>query len=79
MTFFSYPENQWKSLRSTTITEQIYCEFQRRIKTRTGFPSEGAVLIILYGLLTSSQIRLEQISGLRDMLQVFEEILDRVA
>ncbi|MEO0115352.1 MAG: IS256 family transposase [candidate division WOR-3 bacterium] len=79
LTFFRYPQSQWKSLRSTNIIERLYGEFRRRIKTQASLPSEHAVLIILFGLFASGQICLRRLSGWRDMPQVVNKTIDKVA
>ncbi len=79
LTFFRYPESQWRSLRSTNIIERIYGEFRRRIKTQLPFPTESAVLIMLYGLFASGQMTLRKIPGWRDMPEIIKKKVDKVA
>ncbi len=79
LTFFRYPESQWRSLRSTNIIERIYGEFRRRIKTQMPFPTESAFLIMLYGLIASGQITLRKIPGWRDMSEIIKKRIDKVA
>ncbi len=79
LTFFRYPQSQWRSLRSTNIIERIYGEFRRQIKTQMPFPTESAVLIMLYGLFASGQITLRKISNWRDMSEIIKKRFDRVA
>jgi transposase-like protein len=76
LTFYKYPVGQWKSLRSTNIIERVQGEFRRRIKTQSSLPTEGAVLIILYGLYASGQIRMRKIGGWERMGEVVGERLD---
>ncbi len=66
-TFLRYPASQWKSLRTTNALERINEEFRRRTKTQASLPSEDAVLLLLFGLLRSGQIRLRRIVGWKDM------------
>lgn len=70
LTFYRYPPSQWKCLRTTNIIERLHGEFRRRVKTQAAFPSEGAVLTLLYGLMASGQIRLRRIDGWRDLPRV---------
>jgi len=67
LTFYRYPRSQWKCLRTTNIIERLHEEFRRRVKTQAALPSEGAVLVLLYGLMASGQIRLRRIDGWRDL------------
>lgn len=69
LTFFRYPESQWKSLRTTNVVERLNGEFRRRIKTQGSFPSESSVLVVLFGLVASGMIRMRRIEGYEDMGQ----------
>jgi len=62
-TFLSFPAAQWRALRTTNALERINEEFRRRTKTQAMLPSEDAVLLLLFGLLMSGQIRLRKIDG----------------
>jgi putative transposase len=66
-TFLSFPPAQWKGLRTTNALERINAEFRRRTKTQASLPSEDAVLLLLFGLLRSGQIRLRRLVGSTDM------------
>lgn len=72
-TFLRYPRSQWKSLRTTNALERINEEFRRRTKTQASLPNEDAVLLLLFGLLRSGQIRLRRIVGCKDMGAVTNE------
>ena len=62
-TFFRFPREQWKSIRSTNVIERINEEFRRRVKTQGSFPTEDAGLVLLYALVASSQIKLRKLDG----------------
>jgi transposase-like protein len=66
-TFLQFPQSQWKALRTTNALERINQEFRRRTKTQASLPGEDALLLLLYGLLRSSQIVLRGIDGRIDM------------
>jgi transposase-like protein len=72
LTFYRYPQSQWKALRTTNIIERINGEFRRRIKTQSSFPSEQSVLVLLFGLMASGMIRLRRIGGYADMGKAIE-------
>ena len=72
LSFYRYPQSQWKSLRTTNIIERINGEFRRRIKTQSSFPSEQSVLLLLFGLMASGMIRMRRIEGHADMGKVYE-------
>ena len=50
LTFYRFPESQWKGLRTTNIVERVIEEFRRRVKTQAVLPSEASALLLLYGL-----------------------------
>jgi transposase-like protein len=63
MTYYSFPADQWKCLRTTNAIERLHEEFRRRIKTQASLPSEQSVLSLMYGLYESGQIRMRRIDG----------------
>jgi transposase-like protein len=66
-TFLSFPPSQWKGLRTTNALERINEEFRRRTKTQASLPNEDAVVLLLFGLLRTGQIRLRRFDGWQDM------------
>ena len=66
-TFTKFPSSQWKALRTTNAIERINKEFRRRTKTQASLPGEEAVLLLMYGLLRSGQIRLRRMVGWKDI------------
>jgi transposase-like protein len=66
-TFLRFPASQWKALRTTNCLERINEEFRRRTKTQSLLPSPDAVLLLLFGLLRSGQIRLRRLDGWREL------------
>ena len=71
-TFLRFPPAQWRALRTTNALERINEEFRRRTKTQASLPSQDAVLLLLFGLLRSGQIRLRAIDGWQEMKAVKE-------
>jgi transposase-like protein len=66
-TFLRFPTTQWRALRTTNALERINGEFRRRTKTQAMLPSEDAVLLLLFGLLMSGQIRSRKIDGWQEL------------
>ena len=66
-TFFSFPASQWRALRTTNALERINGEFRRRTKTQASLPSEDAVLLLLFGLLRSGNVKLRKMDGWQEM------------
>jgi transposase-like protein len=66
-TFVRFPPSQWKALRTTNALERINEEFRRRTKTQASLPGQDAVLLLLFGLLRSGQVKLRALVGYHDM------------
>jgi len=66
-TFLSFPPSQWKGLRTTNALERINAEFRRRTKTQASLPNEDAVVLLLFGLLRTGQIRLRRFDGWKEV------------
>lgn len=69
-TFLRFPTAQWKALRTTNALERINGEFRRRTKTQASLPSQDAVLLLLFGLLRSGQVKMRKIDGWHEMERV---------
>lgn len=69
-TFLRFPSSQWKALRTTNALERINEEFRRRTKTQASLPGQDAVLLLLFGLMRSGQIKLRVLDGYKDMKEV---------
>jgi len=67
LTFFRYPESQWKTLRTTNAIERLNLEFRRRIKTQSSFPTPEAALLLLFGLVVSGQVKMRRIDGWKEL------------
>jgi len=70
LTFYRFPESQWKSLRTTNIVERVIEEFRRRVKTQAVLPSEASALLLLYGLVASGQLKFRKLDGYQELDQV---------
>jgi Transposase, Mutator family len=73
LTFFQFPKNQWKTLRTTNVIERLHEEFRRRVKTQGSLPTEDAALVLLFGLVASGQIRLRRVDGWRQIPAVLSQ------
>lgn len=69
-TFLRFPRTQWKALRTTNALERINEEFRRRTKTQASLPGQDAVLLLLFGLLRSGQVKLRALVGYQEMAKV---------
>jgi transposase-like protein len=70
LTFFAFPREQWRSLRSTNLIERLNEEFRRRVKTQSSFPDEDAAIVLLYGLIATGQIQLRRFDGYDKLVDV---------
>ena len=78
LTFYRYPERQWKSLRTTNPIERLNGEFRRRTKTQGSFRNESSALVVLWGLIAFGYVRLRKINGWQEMPAV-TNMLNEVA
>jgi putative transposase len=69
-TFLRFPPSQWRALRTTNALERINEEFRRRTKTQASLPSQDAVLLLLFGLLRTGQVKLKALVGYQDLPQI---------
>lgn len=74
-TFTHFPPSQWKALRTTNAIERINEEFRRRTKTQASLPNEAAVVLLMYGLLCTGQIRLNRMVGWKDIPQTSRSVV----
>ena len=72
LTFYGFPKEQWKTIRTTNVIERINEEFRRRVKTQCSFPTDSCAVILLYSLVASGQINLRRLDG-------YEKIADVLA
>ena len=70
LTFYRFPNSQWKSLRTTNAIERLNGEFRRRVKTQSSLPDARAAERLLFGLIISGQIQMRRIDGWRELKQV---------
>lgn len=70
LTFYRFPESQWKGLRTTNIVERVIEEFRRRVKTQAVLPSQDSALLLLYGLVASGQLRFRKLDGYQELDKV---------
>jgi transposase-like protein len=70
LSFYDFPSEMWKSLRTTNLIERVNGEFRRRIKTQGSLPTEAAALTLLFGLIASGAIRLRKIDGYHKLSEV---------
>jgi putative transposase len=73
LTFFRFPNTQWKTLRTTNVIERLHEEFRRRVKTQGSLPGEDAAVVLLFSLVVSGQIKLRRIDGWRKIAAVLRQ------
>lgn len=70
LTFYRFPQSQWKSLRTTNGIERLHGEFRRRVKTQGALPDTQTAEVLLFGLLASGQIQMRRIDGWHQMSRI---------
>jgi putative transposase len=79
LTFYAFPKDTWKSIRTTNMIENLNREFRRRTKTQASFSTETAALTVLYGLVAFGQIHLRKIDGHTTLPSFLEKEWKKVA
>ena len=79
LTFYAFPRETWKSLRTTNLIENLNREFRRRTKTQASFSTEAGALTVLYGLVALGQIQLRKIDGYTKLPSFLEKEWKKVA
>jgi len=79
LTFYAFPKETWKSIRTTNTIENLNREFRRRTKTQASFSTEAAALTVLYGLVAFGQIQLRKIDGYTTLPSFLEKEWKKVA
>ena len=74
LTFYAFPREQWKCLRTTNPIERLNGEFKRRVKTQCSLPSENSAMLILFGLILSEQIRFRKIDGWQQIVELIRQL-----
>lgn len=79
LTFYRFPRSQWKALRTTNAIERLHGEFRRRVKTQGSLPNAQAAELLLFGLLTSGQVRMRRIDGWQQVDQLPAPLVQHAA
>jgi transposase-like protein len=79
LTFFDFPREQWKTLRTTNVAERLNEEFRRRVKTQGALPGEDSALVLLFALIASGQIKLRKLDGHHRIAAVLSGRMKRAA
>ncbi len=79
LTFYRFPKQQWKTIRTTNVIERLNGEFRRRVKTQGSLPTEDSALVLLFSLVASGQIRLRKLDGFEKIAAMLSEATRRVA
>jgi putative transposase len=79
LTFYRFPRQQWKTIRTTNVIERLNGEFRRRVKTQGSLPTEDSALILLFSLVASGQIKLRKLDGFEKIAALLNETMRRAA
>jgi transposase-like protein len=79
-TFLRFPDDQWKSIRTTNAIERLHEEFKRRIKTQCMLPCADTACMLFWALMASGQITLRKVDGWKTLhLAPAEQLFDQAA
>jgi len=73
LTFFRFPKEQRKTLRTTNTIERLHEEFRRRVKTQSSLPTEDSAVVLLFSLVASGRIRLRRVDGWQKIATVLSQ------
>jgi transposase-like protein len=79
LTFYAFPKEMWKALRTTNSIENLNREFRRRTKTQASFSTEEAAVTLLYGLVAFGQIQMRKIDGHRHVSELLAPVPEAAA
>ena len=79
LTFYAFPKEQWKTIRTTNVIERLNEEFRRRVKTQGAFPNEDCAIVLLYSLVASGQINLRRLDGYEKIVDVVGREVEQAA
>lgn len=73
LTFYEFPRQLWKPLRTTNTLENLNREFRRRTKTQGAYTNEAAALTLLWGLIAFGHLRMRRIDGCKHLESVIAD------
>lgn len=79
LTFFRFPESQWRTLRTTNAIERLNGEFRRRVKTQCSLCTEDAAVVVLFSLVATGTIRLRKLDGYDTIVNAITSKVKRAA
>lgn len=79
LTFYRFPQSQWRSLRTTNVIERLNGEFRRRVKTQCSLPNTKAAELLFFGLLFNGHMKMQRISGWQELNQLPDDIVQKAA
>jgi putative transposase len=58
LTFYQFPEEHWKFIRTSNVIEGLYCEVKKRShKMAAAFRDEDSCLLLFYAVTRSLKLR----------------------
>lgn len=58
LTFYEFPEEHWKFIRTNNVIERLYCEVKKRShKMAAAFRNEDSCLLLFYAIIRSLKLR----------------------
>jgi len=77
LTFFAFPKEMHKSMRSSNAIENLNREFRRRTKTQGSFSTEEAAVSLLWGLVAFGQIKMRKIDGYEHLAAILAQVAEK--
>jgi putative transposase len=72
--FYSFPAEHWKHIRSTNVIESPFATVRLRTKKTRGQGTHTTVLLMVYKLLEQTSLRWQRLNGRNLLLKVFNNV-----
>lgn len=73
-TYFQFPKEHWKSIKSTNVIESMFSAVKLRTNAARRIPKRESALYLVFKLLMSRQQRLNKIHAYRLVSQIIEQL-----
>jgi len=61
LTFYCFPEQHWKHIRTSNVLERAFKEVKRRTNVVGRFPTETSALIVVFGILEEKRLSWQKV------------------
>ena len=73
LTFYRFPQEHWKRIRSSNVLERCFKEVRRRTRVVGRFPNDMSALAVVFGILEKEHTRWQRVRIRGTQLSIIEE------